>query len=443
MIDNEINNTAGEAPQEINTSALSDSDNHMEDMEQPRNDADDLEALRNKYLHGGKSYKGGFASGYKDKSELITNILLLCAVALATICSVIWFAMPTMKLGGVTYNGKTQNILSFLFFGKDSMLESIKEAIKSAKDIDSNAFNAITSATRMVRLMVIGFVGVIVLLQTVICTVKAVIHFTKHNTIGLRTAAINNVAFKLMFYVCLTFFGSLSGGNGESAYYHGYSVGAGMTAGLMLSVCCLIAAVILTYLKRRGVANRADKEQFIRSCVACAGYFVIAIMLSLMNMFGVFMYAITSITQAIAYTVQYSFEFNVILFPILNIVIYAVCIMLYKRTVTGFTNAFLFLLTFDSNALIQACKPKKLKKFKKLLALSFTVPAVLSVVALTATLLLGIPSVGFGWSFDFFPYFIVIMTIASIGQILNGVLFKSMPEMPSLPEQTQIAARQS
>lgn len=390
-------------------------------------DTDDITYLRNKYLNA--KHKGGEFT-VTDKMQLICNILLLCAVIIPTLCTAIWFASPTIKLGGDTQKSGAQNIFSFIFIGEDSMLERIKAAMQSLSNFNGGTMDAITSFPHLFRYIVLGISGIYVLITSIYHVIAAGIFFSKSST-KLKSVAASSITSKFMAYINFAFLGSMSGGSGSNAYYLGYTCGTGMTVGLALAFCCITATTVITFIRKYKTADKGEKIQFIRSTVSCVGYTIIAIMLAQINLYGVFMYILSSTAQAMAYTIQYTFEIKVVLFPLLNIIIICACYYLWRKSNTGFNGAVVYLTTFDTNELTKIAKPNKMKKFRSRLSLKFIGATVMSTLALTAAFLLNIPSIGLGWDFDFYTYLIVIATISATGIVLHEILLKPLPTPPA------------
>ncbi len=378
---------------------------------------DDLEALRNKYLHG--KQRGNARARFADK-RFIFNLILLCSVLISSLTTIIWFACPTITIGSKTYQSGTENLISFLFFGKNSMLEKIKAAISDLKNIDDSAVAAVPST--LVRLFLLSAGGLHILLETIIHFISAVNGFHKRDSKKLSATATGSVAQKFSTYIYFAFFGSMSGGSGASAYFHGYTVGIGMAVGLCIALGCLFAATTIAYLEKRKTAHDAEKIKFVRSTVVCVGCIATAILLAYVKLYGVFTFTTTSVTQAVAYYSQYSFTFKPIVFPALNLAVFASCILLFKRTSTGFTRSSRAMLAFDLEPNENA--PVIPKKHRVRSTEGFLVCTVASALAAIAAILLRIPSLGFGWDFYLHPYLIAIFTVSATCSALLGILLK-------------------
>lgn len=380
---------------------------------------DDLDALRKKYGRGGASSRA------RDPLSLACDIILLCAVIVVALASVIWFAAPTTEVGGVVYKAGTQNIYSFFYGAENSVINQFKAAIDGASNIESDAADGVSSSVKVFRLAALAVAAVYAMINIIVRLIQAPIYFAQKSGVKLRMTATKAMINNIAVYVIFVFCGSVSGGVGEDAYYLGYSVGTGMTVGVILGLCMLVAAVIIGYIAHGKTASAADRLQMRRSIVSGACYSAIAVTLTFMRIYGVFMYALTSTLTAIAGAAIGSFRIKAFVFPLLNLLVFASCVTVYNRTARGFTGAFMYMLNLGNAKAFDVASPAKAKKMRKSHSLGFVPVIVMSALSAVAVLLLDVPAIGFGWSADILPHIVAIFAISSCGQICLGILFPS------------------
>lgn len=376
---------------------------------------DSLDSLRAKYLHKGKNAVGG-------KRFALTDIFLLCVVIIVSLTTVIWFATPVVELGGNVYRNKTQDIFSFLFGSENSMYNQIVSGIDKIKNIETDAADGIGSVMKLVRAFILTVCACLALIYILIEIISAPIYFFKGKKEKLISVSVKSVINKLNVYIVFVFFGSVSGGTGIDAYYFGYSTGIGMTVGILLSIAILITVFLLKLFDKNTKDAIADKQELKRFIVAGAVYTAIAIAVTFMRLYSVFMYAITSSFTAVAGLAQ-GFRFEALVFPLLNLLLFASCQTVVNLVSAGFRVSYEYMLNLGCTEKDQG-NLKKVKRIRKVQLKNLITIVVISVISWLSAFILKLPEVGFGWSVNIYPQLIAIFALSACGVVVNSIIFK-------------------
>lgn len=379
--------------------------------------SDGLDALRNKYS---AKNKNGF-SGLQLDRPTVCDILLLGVVFITALCTLLWFATPVTELGGEIYNGATLNLFSFLFGSKSSMYSQIKACLENFRNIEANAADGIGSVMKLVRALLLCCCGLNVLVRVAIEIVFAPIYFYKKKRAKLVSVSVKSVTDKLSAYVIFVFFGSVSGGVGPDSYYIGYRIGTGTTVGILLGLSILIGVFVIGYLSNRTLITLGDKRQLKRFIVSCVAYTAMTIIVTLMRIYSVFMYSITSaLTAAVGLGVG-GFKLKVIVFPLLNVLLLYACCLIVRKVIAGCRISYEFLLRVGEN-LNEKNSEKVNKRIKGAQSKDLFVAALASAISCLAVFALNIPEIGFGWSVNIYPHLIAIFALSSTGWGFNAIL---------------------
>lgn len=374
-----------------------------------------LDALRQKYKKQKTSTK---EKKYRSKFDLICDGCMLVAILIICITSCFWFATPTMEIGGVVYQEKTKNVFSFLFGADNSVVEQIKAAVKVFSELEAETeeiMGAINSVMKLFRLIFLMASGGMVLLNVFVLVLFAPIFFFLKKSNFLRGLTVYGIMQNLTPYVLFVFFGSISGGEGIDFYYIGYRVGTGMTVGLLVAIGILLTVSVVAYCKVWKKTIKAAKNVWFCSLCSALGYTGIAVVLTLMPLYSVFMYTLTSSLTAALSNVVSGFQFKALIFPCLNLFLFVVALILMSHTQRGFQKGFAFLLNFETIAdqtyALTDTSAKKLFKVR-----GFVPVIILGGLSVLAVCILNNPTYGYGWSVDIYGQCVWIFMIACIGQ---------------------------
>ncbi|MGN0812483.1 MAG: hypothetical protein ACI4MQ_03125 [Candidatus Coproplasma sp.] len=413
-------------------------DNYNDDMQ-----VEDvpLEELRALYLHKGRRRKpvtnnaNTSSSGQTNsvpsqtrrvtkeisKVQLVCNILLFASIILVTIMAFIFYATPTVEVGGQVYNGKSQNIFSFLWFDENSVIKQLIQAIDSVKSISSSeATEIVSSSLKMLRLIFLIAPTAYVGLSAIVCVVYSIFCFVKKNSQKLAKNTVWYIVQYLSVYISFVFFGNVSGGNGEDGYYVGYSIGLGLTISILIGLALLIAvSLCLFFANKKEIWADADKKYLWRRAFTLGIiYTAIAIALTFMRIYSVFVYVINSSLSTIILSISSGFHFKSLIFPLLNLTLFVCCMILVRKTTSGFTNSFNYLL----NAETEDTKDQQGRKKKKNKLGSIIWVIVVSSISLVCVIMLSIPFFGYGWSVNIYYYLVFIFFASVVGQSVLALL---------------------
>ena len=392
-----------------------------------------LDVLRSKYLKKSRN------STYKKQRtglRLAKDIVLLITVIVMSLLMVISFATPTTKIGGETHNEKSKTIIGFLWRDSDSIWNQIKdstETVKSLGDVDTLedmdseedatalAGGILADAITLIRMLVIGSATLSVAISILVYLIKAIYHFAKANSAKLGNTLAGFLSQSIVIYIIFAYFGGISGGSGDSAYFVGYSVGWGMTAAMILGLIVLMFAVIATYVlnKDKAKAKKKSKDSFDKWITAlCVGVccILIAIVLTTVNMYSVISFILSSSLSGIILSIVNGFDIGAIIFPLFNFVLLVAAITIFGRTRAGFLGAFKYLMFYGDKEGKKTLNSRDVNLLPKKYAVSFIPTIVFAIISVIFVFCLNIPSIGYGWSVDIYNQFVLIFAFAALGQ---------------------------
>lgn len=369
----------------------------------------------------------------RSPCNLICDILLVISALIVSALSFLFFATPTTEIGGVVYKGTTLNLYNFIYGDANSLFVQIKNAIEIVSTTEINGddiVSAISVVMKLLRLFFLALPAVIVAIKIVINVISTPIYFFTKKSRSLRNTAIRCVIQNLMVYVFFVFFGSISGGVGIDAYYIGYSVGKGMTIGVLIGLAILLIVSIVTYVEARSKTTAIERAGWRRSLISGIGYSGIAVVLTFMRIYSIFMYVFSSSLSTAVLSIQNGFEIKALIFPVLNLFLFIACLSVNKRVVTGFTGAFTNMLNYGSIEKLHGRQIKKKYKMERIAALSFVPVIVMSLISVVAVFILRNPTYGYGWAVDIYSELAYIFVIAAVSQSIMS-FFKQKIDIKS------------
>lgn len=375
---------------------------------------DDLNELRSRY----SGRRAG--AGHRNALCLACEILLLCAVIVVSFTAAVWFAMPVTELGGETYRGGSLNLFSFLYGAEDSVYNQLVTGIEKIKNIGSDA-DGVGYLMKFMRAVFLGFCGIYILITMPVELIAAPVYFVKKNHSGLVKTAVRSVVNKYCVYVFFAFFGSVSGGVGIDSYYIGFKVGYGLTAGVFIGLALLAAASGLRFAEMRKTAIAPEKRGLVSSIVSGIICTAVAVAVTFMQLYSVFIYSYTSLLTVAGGAAVNGFRFKALVFPLLNILIFIACTVIYNKSAFGIKFSFIRLLCFGDAEMQYDFG--KARKFRRARTGALVVIAVSAFVACIATFVLNIPSLGYGWSADIYTQLIAVFALSAAGAVCNLTVF--------------------
>ena len=367
----------------------------------------------------------------KSKVRFALDAVLLLSVIIVSAMTFLFFARPTVQMGDVTHYGETQSIVEFVWGSEDSISNQMEAALSEMTNIDFESDNVteeesatfLSVMTTLLRLFLILIPVLVVAVMSIKNVLMALLQFFKHNTEKLTSAALSSVTQTMIVYVFFAFFGGISGGIGDEAYYVGYTVSAALTAGILVALAMIIAVAVATYFINR---HKADHERdnfdcLLRSWSVGIGYMGIAMVLTSMRIYSIFKYVFSSTLSILVLSIQNGFDVKSFIFPTLNIFLFLVCIFLYLKSVSGFIGAFKYLLLYGEDCMRSDRIGDRVRNKS---SAGFGLVIVASVLSVAAIYVLRNPSFGYGWSVDIYTNMVRIFIISAVAQTLRAV-FKS------------------
>ncbi|MBQ7386569.1 MAG: zinc ribbon domain-containing protein [Clostridia bacterium] len=438
----------------------------MEDNKNINNEEIDipLEELRSRYFGGRRPSRDAIQSSYnysysensngsqqwatvqnstdprvvdkRPKLRLICDIMLLVCVILVGLLTFASFATPVTEIGGQVLREPTQNIVDFVWRSDNSILKQLNVAFDSLSDFLGNVSTQldsddmiealatdglIGSAFKLFRLLILLVPTVILMIKTIVNIIRAIYYFYYHDSAMLSSIAITNIAKNLLLYIFFAFFGSISGGVGETEYFVGYTVGIGMTVGTIVGIAIIIAVAICNYKLNKGNVNQTtDGMQNWVKVLTCGVAFIgIAIVLSCMKMYSVFSYILNSSLTSALTSLLNGFDIKQFIFPMLNLFILVASIVIYCRIRKGFVISFKYLLLYGDTKCLNI---KNQRVFNEASNTRFVSVIVLSLLSIASVYILSKPNIGLGWSVNIYNHLVIIFIISSLAQTLVAVL---------------------
>jgi len=356
----------------------------------------------------------------RTKVDLACDIVGLVVVYLLAVLSLLFFAVPTMEMGGQVYKGNVQSMWSFTYFNDNSLYVQIKSAIETISQTFSEnsdaEFEGVSSIIKLVRLIFLAVPAVCITLRTLINVISAPIYFAKKRSRDLFNILIKTVGLSLLAYVCFSFFGSVSGGTGDDEYYIGYTVGVGMSVGVLIAIAVLLMLAFVTFIVNRK-KDRIKSEEGMnwRSIfVVAVASSAIAVVVTFLRIYSVFSYVLSSsLTSAATAIASGNFDFKSLVFPLLNLIILWSSCSVYRRTTEELRFSFMHVVIYSKK---QVELPQNYEKKQKKALRGLIFIGCLAVVCLIATIILNIPDLGYGWSVNVYEEYLAIFVIAFTGQ---------------------------
>ena len=365
------------------------------------------------------------------KVRLALDAMLLVSVIIVSALSFLFFARPTVRMGDVVHYGETQSIMEFVWDSEDSISNQMEDAIEEMIDIDyidygfSEDDNAamLSVMAKLLRLFLLLIPVLVVAVKSIKNVIKALSSFFKHDSSKLATVALSSVTQNMIVYVFFAFFGSISGGIGDEAYYVGYTAGAGLTVGIFIALTIIMGVAVATYFLNRYKVNpdRDNLDTWHMSMSAALGYMGIGITLTSMRIYSIFKYVFSSTLSTLVLSIQNGFDVKALVFPILNIFLFCVCLSFYFKSISGFTGAVKYLLFYGEDCMRIA---RIRDMVQKKASVSFKPIIVSSVLSVAAIYVLRNPSFGYGWSVDIYTHMVCIFIFSGVAQTLRMVFSK-------------------
>ncbi len=388
-------------------------------------DSQSYESLRKKYLIKGVSNKQESPKNPRSTIQMVCDIMIFCTMLLLCVLTFSFFAVPTTEIGGQVFYGKTLNLWDFAYGAENSIINQITNGAEVVSSSDASV-EGVAQVMKTFRLLFLLLPAISVAISMQINLIFSIVAFSKKQSAKVASCMIKQICENLSIYVFFTFFGSISNGVGIDSYYVGYTVGKGLTFGMLFSlVVVLTCAMCLFFSEKKKTNYRKDRTKtWTKTLLVAVCFTTIAILVTFMRMYSVFVYGLTSSLTAIAGGVMSGFSIKMLIFPILNLLLLCGCLSIKSCATRGLTWSLTSLVCFGQKKESDYNKLKrKLDKFKP----SFLTTIIVSFICLLSVIVLSIPKFGYGWSVNIFNYLLIIFVVSSLGQTLLS-FFKTKKE---------------
>lgn len=394
--------------------------------------------LKQKYLKGYGKEKSGYAYGKYGSTQPRSGVRLACDIVLfvfilvSIVLTVMFYAVPTIEIGGHTICGETQSMWRFLYGGENSVINEIKGLFETSSEFEENTDNALALFMSMLRL-VFYFIGTaILLISMLIETIAGICAFCKKRSSSLGNVMAHRIASSLWAFLFIVLFGSVSNGKGEAAYYTGYTVGWGVTLGVLLNVAVVIGCSIclFAFYNKKGVIAKENKLLFAKSLLTGTICVAIGVAVTYMRPYSLLIYSLTSLLTTAASISQSGLVIKNLVFPVCNFFLFLAICMVCGQIRSNLINSFNCLLSTGQTNQTDYLKIKRIIEKKQ----NFLPVVIISFLSLTAVLLLNVPKFGFGWSVDIFNQLLIAFALSSLAQTLLSLFKSSKKDLTELSE---------
>ncbi len=369
----------------------------------------------------------------KKKITLPSVILFICTLVIA-IMPFISFAVHTTEVGDTVTYGESQGLFTFAFVGEDSLVAKIGDIFSGALfDMGSNdAEAAVAGMTSLVgdfiqTMALLGF-SIYFLIRTVIYLIMGIVCFFAKKECMLIKVTLSCLARNLVVYFFFGMFGGVSGGSGASAYYLGFTVPILMSIVNVVGVVAVIIVALLNFKKKKEAGFYeldTNRKKYFRALIAGIAFVVICFAISGMRLYSVLNAVTSTFVTLLASAVSGAFTATLLLYPMLNILIIVLYMIMLFTSMSGFKRAFLYTCFDAEGAKLEKTKIERIEKKSVKCFIPFIIFALICIAAYAV---LSTPTFGIGWTSNIFAYLVVIFAASSIAQTFTSVL-KVAPEV--------------
>lgn len=381
-------------------------------------ESESYEYLSKKYLNKGMASKNESPKKPRSTMQMICDIMLFCTLLLLCFLTIVFFAVPTTEIGGQIFYGKTLNLWDFVYGSENSIINQMATSAEIISSSDSS-IDGVAQVMKMFRLLFLLVPAIMVAIYMQINLIFAIVAFSKKQSAKVANCLVKQICENLGIYIYFVFFGSISNGVGIDAYFVGYTVGKGLTFGMLFSLLIILTCAVCLFIseKRKGNCNKEKTCNWIRILLIAICFTIIAIVVTFMRMYSVFVYTLTSALTTVAGGILSGFSIETLIFPVLNLFLLSACLSIKSSAARGLTWSLTSLLCFGQKEENDYRKlQRKLEKFKP----SFLTIVILSFLCLVSVIVLSIPKFGYGWSVNIFNHLLIIFIVASLGQTILG-----------------------
>lgn len=361
-----------------------------------------LEELRMLY---GSGKKTGAAKKFPSKYVFIGALLGLIGCIVLMVATFASYAYPLTVIGSNRFPEGNLNIFSFIA----DRIERIRVLVDGLADEN---VETILGVFGFVQAALAVVVALMVMVSSLVHTIIAIVRFSRRRD-TVCASLLGMMRWTFIAYFAYPFIVNTSGGQGDAYYSIGFAPGIGMSVGMALGLGILCAAAVCT-----GFAYRQDwktlKKPWGLAAIEAVAATCSCGILCILPMYSVVTYVYTSsLISVFGAIASGSFSFSGLAFSILNLLLLVCVITAYQLLTAEAEKSWKSLVcrsAFDKTLVPAPKKKRRLRRTGPLLR-----PAILSVLCLISTIVLGVPSIGLGWSVQLVPQFAALTALAAAG----------------------------
>lgn len=365
-----------------------------------------LEELRELYGNGGgRSKTPGRAEKYPSKYLFVCALLGLLGCIVLTVATFASFAHPLTVIGNKNFSEAELDIFSFIA----NRIQRLRDSVNGISDANAEA---IIGAFGIVQAVLAVFAAAVVLIASITYTIMAAVRFS-HRKDTVCAALVGLMRWNFIAYFLYPFIVNTSGGQGDAYYSIGFAPGIGMNIGMALGLGILCAAAVCTglaYCKEWETRKQMWGLVAIVAVVSTCGCGLFCIL----PLYSVVMYVFSSSLGTVFSAISSgAFSFSGFAFTVFNLLLLICALTEYQLLARGAEKNWRALVCRSSFRQMLAMPAKKKRRSNRAGPLLRLV--ILSVLCLICIIVLGVPSIGLGWSVQLMPQFIALTAISTAG----------------------------
>lgn len=365
---------------------------------------EELRALYGNGKQGGKSARG--TDKFPSKWAFICALLGLLgciALAVATISS---YAFPITVIGDRRFSEENLDLFSFI----GNRIDRIREMTDAMSDQDAEAVLGVFGYVQATLALAIAF---IVLATSIVYPIIAAVRFSRRKD-TVCTVLVGMMRWNFLAYIIYPFIVNTSGGEGDAFYSVGFAPGIGMDVGMALGLGILCAAAVCTGFAYREEWQTSKKTwgyaaiEAVFSTCGCG-------LMSILPLYSVIIYVFTSLLGSVGGAIASgSFSFSGLAFTVFNLLLLICALVGYRLLVAGAEKNWKALVCRSVFRRMQIPSPKRRRMGR---AGRLLRPAILFALCLICAIVLGVPSIGLGWSIQIVPQSIALIALSVAASI--------------------------
>ncbi|MBR2444022.1 MAG: zinc ribbon domain-containing protein [Clostridia bacterium] len=354
--------------------------------------------------------------------RLISDIMLFVAILLLCLAPFVGFLRQATIMGTSATYSQSLGLFDYLFSSKTgAMIPSFEAAINSLENMGAGSVDEVMSslggvmtiysnvfvAGTAISTFFISFIGIIV----------SIVRFCKKKSHKLSIQVFKAMASIFSSFMLLSFFASISGGTGDNAYYIGYEIAPETTGAFIAAFVLTVGAMVVNFLFNRKQVWESKRVVFLKNASIFVGFSLIAILLLTIRGYKLFSSSFSSLLTTLAGTISNGFSISTILFPVLNLLLFVLCLTMFTKAKNAVSSSGLSLLyaIYAGEGEAERLKVKVVEPKTKHIS-----EIVIASLAIISIIVLKIPSIGYGWSVAIFEQLVGILLISALIWIANA-----------------------